>query len=103
MKKSLKENWFVFVAALFLLGALGHWPYTYDQLLRWVVCGVGAYSAYVSYGSGRTGWAFIFGVIAVLFNPISPFYMQRETWQVLDIAAAIPFLIFPFIKKQAPL
>ena len=94
----IKQNWFVFVAALFLLGALGSWPYSYFQLLRWVVCGIGAYSAYMTYERRRTGWAFVFGIIAVLFNPIMPFYLQKETWQVLDIAAAIPFLVFPFTK-----
>jgi len=99
MKNFLKENWFIFVAALFLIGALGGWPYSYFQLMRWIVCGVGAYSAYTSYESGRTGWAWVFGIIAVLFNPIAPFYMQRDTWEMLDLAAAVPFLIFPFTKK----
>jgi hypothetical protein len=100
MKKFLKENWFVFVAALFLLGALGHWPYSYDQLLRWIVCGVGAYSAYKAYESDRTGWAWFFGIIAILYNPIMPFYMQRGTWNVIDLVAAIVFFVFPFTKKR---
>ena len=101
MKNFLQEYWFVFIAALFLIGALGSWPYSYYQLLRWVVCGVGAYSAYTAYESGRTGWTVVFGIIAVLFNPIVSFYMQRETWQVLDLAAAVPFIVFPFSKKTA--
>ena len=96
----LKENWFLLVAAAFLIGALGSWPYAYYQLLRWIVCGVGAYSAYVAYKKSRTGWAAIFGIVAILFNPIAPFYMQRETWQVLDIVAAVPFLVFPFTKNE---
>ena len=95
----MKKHWYLLVAGIFLLGALGSWPYAYYQLLRWVVCGVGAYSAYMAYESGRTGWAWLFGIVAILFNPIIPFYMQRETWQVLDIAAAFPFLVFPFTKK----
>lgn len=102
MQDFLKENWFTFGAALFLIGALGHWPYAYYQLLRWVVCGVGAYSAYHAYESGRAGWTTVFSIIAILFNPIEPFYMQRETWQILDLAAAVPFLIFPFVKKHKP-
>ncbi len=99
MNPLLQKYWFVFVAALFLIGALGDWPYAYYQLLRWVVCGVGAYTAFIAYESGRTGWAGLFGLIAVLFNPIVPFYMQRETWQVLDLLAAVPFLVFPFMNK----
>ncbi|MBI4262102.1 hypothetical protein HY624_01090 [Candidatus Uhrbacteria bacterium] len=99
MKNFLKENWFLLITALFLVGALGSWPYGYYQLLRWIVCGVGAYSAYKAYELGRTGWAWTFGVITILFNPILPFYMQRETWQVIDIVATVPFLVFPFVKK----
>src|SRR3989344_7901507 len=95
----IKENWFLLVAALFLVAALGSWPYVYYQLLRWVVCGVGAYSAYMTYTQERRGWTGIFAVIAILFNPIMPFYMERETWQILDVAAAIPFLAFAFINK----
>ena len=99
MKHRVKENWFVFVAALFLIGALGDWPYGYYQILRWVVCGVGAYSAYRAYESGHTGWAWVFGIVAVLFNPIMPFYLERGTWQILDLVAAIPFLIYPFTNN----
>jgi len=96
----IKENWFALVAALFLFGALLSWPYSYFQLLRWVVCGIGTYSAYMAHERGRAGWAFVFGIIAVLFNPIMPFYLQKGTWKVFDIAAAIPFLVFPFIKNK---
>lgn len=95
----LKENWFLLIAAAFLIGALGDWPYAYYQLLRWVVCGVGAYSAYVAYMQERKGWTGVFVVIAILFNPIMPFYMERDTWQILDVVAAIPFLVFAFITK----
>ena len=95
----LKVNWFLLVAASFLLGALGGWPYAYYQLLRWVVCGVGAYSAYVAYTKGRTGWAWVFGVIAVLFNPIAPFTFARGTWQLFDVAVVIPFLIYSCKRK----
>jgi len=94
-----KENWFLLAAALFLVGALGSWPYAYYQLLRWIVCGVGAYSAYLAYTQNRKGWAGIFAVVAILFNPIMPFYLERDTWQIIDVIAAIPFLAYAFTKK----
>lgn len=97
----LKENWFLLVAAAFLLGALGGWPYAYYQLLRWIVCGVGACSAYLAYTQQRKGWTGVFVAIAILFNPIMPFYMERDTWQMLDVIAAIPFVFFAFVRKGA--
>ena len=99
MKNFLKENWYLLLAGIFLLGALGTWPYAYYQLLHWVVCGVGAYSAYIAAQANRTGWAWIFAIIAILFNPITPFYFTKDAWQVLDVVAAIPFFVFPFTKK----
>lgn len=96
----MKKRWYLLVVGIFLLGALGSWPYIYYQLLRWVVCGVGAYTAYTAYESNRTVWAWVFAIIAIVFNPIAPFFMERETWQILDVAAAILFLIFPFTSKK---
>ena len=96
----LKENWYLLLAAVFLIGALGSCPYAYYQLLRWIVCGIGAYSAYLAYTQDRKGWTGVFVVIAILFNPIAAFYFERETWQVLDIAAAIPFLLFAFRNRK---
>jgi hypothetical protein len=34
----------------------------------------------------RIAWTWIFGVLAVLFNPIAPVYLQRATWQIIDWA-----------------
>jgi hypothetical protein len=99
MKTFLKQNWFKMLAIVLLLGALGNWPYGYYQLLRWAVLIIGAYSAYLAYEKGKVTWAWIFGIIAVLFNPILPFYLSKNTWQFIDIAAAIVFFI-SFFKKQ---
>ena len=96
LPRFMKKHWYLLAVGIFLLGALGSWPYAYYQLLRWVVCGVGAYSAYKAHESGRTGWAWIFGITAVLFNPIAPFHLARDTWQILDIVATLPFFVFPF-------
>ena len=86
-----KNNWFRIVAILFLLGSFGDNPYSYYQFLRWIILAIGAYSAYLAYDAGKKIWAWIFGIIAVLFNPIVPFYMQRETWQSIDVLVTMIF------------
>jgi len=91
--KFLKNNWFKILAILFLLGALGDNPYGYYQFLRWLILGIGAYSAYLSYNNEEKIWTWIFGITAVLFNPIIPFALQKEVWQVIDVIVAIIFLI----------
>jgi len=99
MKNFLKENWFKLLAILFLLGALGDWPYGYYQLLRWVITFIGVYAAYITYNNKQNNWAWIFGIIAVLFNPIIPFYLSKGTWKLFDLVAATLFLVSTFKTK----
>jgi hypothetical protein len=100
IKIFLQQNWFKILATLFLLGALGDSPYGYYQFLRWVVSAAGAYSAYLYYKLGNKAWAWTFGIIAVLFNPIIPFTFQRGTWQFVDVIVAIIFLTSIFKIKD---
>jgi len=100
IKNWLKNNWFKILAIIFLLGALGRNPYSYYQFLRWLILGVGGYSAYLAYNSEKKIWAWIFGLIALLFNPIIPFYLSRATWQSIDIIVAVIFFISLFEKYE---
>ena len=55
-------------------------------------CLVSALSCYWSYKSDdKVGIAtVVFGVLAILFNPIIPIYLhEKEIWTVIDIAAAV--------------
>lgn len=96
----LKQNWFKILVAILLFVALGNHPYSYYQILRWSVMIIGIYSAYAAHESKKDGWAWIFGVIAVLFNPIIPFYFSKETWQFLDLVTGIIFLINILFSKR---
>ena len=100
MKKWLENNWFKVAAITFLLGAFGSWPYAYYQILRWVVCLVGVYSSYLAYQSKNIKWAWIFGIIAVIFNPMFPIYFTKEIWQPVDVIVAIIFFVSLFSKNE---
>ncbi|MDD5015238.1 MAG: hypothetical protein PHW73_09120 [Atribacterota bacterium] len=92
----MKNNWFKVMTIILLLWALADHSYGYYQPLRWTVLIVGAYSAYLAYKLENKGWTWAFGIIAMLFNPIIPFTFQRETWQFIDVVAAIIFLVSLF-------
>ncbi len=79
------------VAGVMLLLALGSWEYSYYQILRVVVCGASVFLAWHLFDFKQTGWAWVFVVTGILFNPIAPIYLERETWQMIDFAAAILF------------
>lgn len=81
------------IAAALLVWALAKHPIGYYTILRLVTCGVCAYGAYLALQLKQTGWAFIFGAIALLFQPIFTFRMTRQTWQYVDIATAVILLL----------
>ena len=79
--------------------ALADNPYSYYQILRWVVAGTAGYSAYLAYLQKKTIWVWILAIIAILFNPISSFHFDRETWSMLNVISAIIFFISIFKQK----
>jgi len=88
------------VAALTLFAALGQWPYAYYMLLRLVVCGAGAYIALVMYRWRRPGLAWVFGLVAVLFNPVVVIHLSRDLWQLIDAICGILFALLVIAVKQ---
>ena len=74
-------------------------------LLRWVCCAAFAYSAFTAFQMKRVAWTFIFAVLAVLavlFNPLAPVYLQRPTWQIIDLASigVIVFAAIIFWRRE---
>ena len=90
------------IAILMLLLAIpsGVWPYGYYMILRWVVFGAALFILWTSYKLKQNTWIWIMGAVALLFNPIAPIHLDKETWVVIDFIAAGTFLISIFkIKK----
>jgi len=85
------------IAVIMLLLALADNPYWYYRILRYVITGITAYLAYLAYQQGERTWTWIFTIIAILFNPIAPIYLNRGIWSVIDIITAT--LIFTSIFK----
>ena len=76
------------IAAVMLFAALGRQAYDYYTLLRWIACGVCAFTALQAMQSKKTGWLIIFVIAALVLNPIAPLRLKRETWAFVDAAAA---------------
>ena len=70
-------------------------PIGYYTLLRLVVTAAAAYIAYDTFQTDKqSGWTWVFGFVAILFNPIVPVYLDKELWMIIDFAAAILFIIY---------
>lgn len=68
-------------------------PGGYFTLLRIAVAGAGAYMAWMLYRLlGRpTTNAFVYGAIAILFQPFVKVSFEYETWQWIDLATLLFF------------
>lgn len=74
------------VSALLLWALSDENPYGYYIFLRLVCCGVFAYLALKATTEDRQGWAWAFGLTAVLYNPVIRVHLDRETWSVINVA-----------------
>ena len=91
----------LFIASAMLFGALlDGLPYGYFQVLRWVVCICAGLLAFGLFEEEQKTPAFIFGGIAILFNPILIFRFPRETWTIIDAIVGIIFLVYIFRKHR---
>lgn len=88
------------IAAVMLLLALADLPYGYYQLLRFVTCCVSVYVAYTAYTWQKMWAMWLFGFVAVLFNPLAPIHFSRELWQYVDIICAVLFTVIAFILRK---
>lgn len=85
------NEWPAIVAGLMLILAIFSWPYGYYILLRWVVAAAAIYLAVKLHQNGDNNlWVFV--VLAILFNPITPVYGTRDFWFVPDLVGGALFL-----------
>lgn len=88
------------LVAFLLFWALDRHQYSYYTLLRWITCGVGLYCTYIAVETGKRLWAWIFGIAAIIFNPIFPIHLDRNVWAVIDIVLGILLLISIFFVRE---
>jgi hypothetical protein len=81
--------WLVTIALLLL--ATAKIPYAYYTLLRFAICGFSAIIAFAEWEQAALGRtiSISFAFIALLFNPLAPFYLKRGTWFYIDIVVAV--------------
>jgi hypothetical protein len=84
------------VAVLLCLGVL-NLPYGYYTLLRIIVTIAAIINAYNFLEESNMEKVYLFGFLAILFNPLIPIYLGKELWILIDLAAAG---IFFFLAHQ---
>ena len=76
-------------AILFLAGAFfDGWPMGYFTLVRLSVFVASLHAATVAHRVHRPSWVVVLVVLAIIFNPIIPLFLDRDMWLVFDVVAA---------------
>lgn len=94
--KEIKFNkWPAVIACILLLLTFLSWPYAFYTFLRIVVAGVAVYYAYYLFILKKQDfWFWTLVLIAILFNPFVPIYLNdKSIWGIIDIITAIFFVI----------
>lgn len=85
-------------AAMLLLGA-APMPYGYYTLLRLVGCIVFAVAAFAALARRYATLPWVYGLMALVFNPVFKLHFPKELWALIDVAAAV--LLFVTAKSIA--
>ena len=100
MKAWLQDNWLKLLAIAMALGALAPVSYyAYFQLMNWVVVGAALMTAWQAYKQKSLWIVWLFALVAVVFNPLAPLYLQADIWRIADVVVAALFVISFFLVK----
>jgi hypothetical protein len=85
------------ICSILLAIALLNNPYGYYQILKWVVTISSSYiaSGYFKSNKEKLGWIFV--SVAILYNPIIPIFLDRSTWEIVNVIT-IGLMLFSYKK-----
>lgn len=87
------------IAAIIALGALPM-PYGYYGILRWTAT-IGFILTAITLYEPKLRLLIIVPIFgAILFNPIYPIYLDKETWAPIDIASAIAIIVLNYLSYK---
>lgn len=101
MNIEIKKNIALAISIIFLAISFSYSPasltFGFFRLLRVILFVSMIYVSWLAFLNGKNDWIFIFGTIAVLFNPFIPFSFGEEIWKIVDLVLVIFFVISFFI------
>jgi CheY-like chemotaxis protein len=97
----MKKTWIPqVVVIIMLLWALNpDNPYGYYILLRWVCCGIFIYLAIQALEEEKQSWVWVFGITALVYNPIFRVRLNRELWSIINLVTIVIAVASIFVSK----
>lgn len=88
------------IEAVLLLLCLFDMPYGFYQLVRFVSMCVFAFLAFEEYAQNKKELAFVFGSLALLFQPFIKIVLGRIVWNIVDIVIAVFMIVLYIIHNS---
>lgn len=82
----------IYIAAAMLFIGAAPLPYGYYMLLRLVATGVFIWAALIAYERKNASLPWVYGVLALLFNPLIKIHLPKELWAVVDVSSGVLLL-----------
>ena len=98
----MKKKWIpqAIVIPLLLWALIPANPYGYYVILRWVCCAVFVYLAVQARNIQRTGWVWVLGVTAAIYNPIFRVPSTRVVWSIVNLITVGLAIASIFVLKS---
>lgn len=81
------------VSGVVLILAILPLPYIYYQFLRIFIFFSAGFVSFKFLEQKLISWMLVFGIIALIFNPIVPIYLDKSSWVVIDFISALLFFL----------
>ena len=98
-----------FAPLVLLALAIFPMPYAYYQIMRWLLCGYSCFVVWDLHKKNKNSFQVtkgIFVLMAILYNPISPIHIARDSWLVINVISILVWLFYllkveEFTKRQS--
>jgi hypothetical protein len=97
-KMNKSKNILLSIATILMtLAILGGWPYGFYTFLRITIFSISIYLVITLIKFNLLEFAWAYGFIGLLFNPLIPFHLGRSIWLIVDFSAMV-FFVYSIFK-----
>ena len=83
----------IYIAAGIILIGVAPLPYGYYTLLRIIATGAFVWAAIVAYERNDPVLPWVYGLLAIIFNPIIKIHFPKEIWVIIDLVAGMLLIL----------
>ncbi len=88
------------IACGLLLLAIANLPYGYYRFLRISITIISGINLFIEFNKENKLLFIFFLLVLILFNPIIPIYLNKETWTPIDLISGIFFGVSAFLNTN---